>query len=592
MSHLSEFSSIFSVGQALLQILAVGETLSGAGAEAGVAAQAAVVFPIIIPLATMAALVLAWQSRSAQKIIGLTGSALLLLAASTLLVLVHRHDILVLQAGNWPAPIGITLVADRLSSIMVMLAALTSFAVSIYSLATIDDCRTDFGFYPLVQLLLMGVCGAFLTGDLFNLYVWFEVMLIASFVLLTLGGERGQLEGGIKYVTLNLISSAVFLAAIGVLYAATGTLNMADLALKLRSFPDKDVVSVLSMLFLVAFGTKAAVFPLFFWLPASYHTPPVAVSAVFAGLLTKVGVYALIRAFTLLFVTDPEFTHRLLLVIAGLTMVTGVLGAMAQNEIRRILSFHIVSQIGYMLMGLALLTPLALAGSVFYIIHHILVKTNLFLIGGIAEQRFGSGRLDVTGGLYRSAPVLSVLFFLSAMSLAGIPPLSGFFAKLTLVRSALDNGSYLIVIVTSCVSLLTLFSMTKIWSAAFWKPAPDAVVAADSETVPSAMALTADSRRRRLCLYAPIIGLVVVSLGIGLLSGPVLRMSMATAEQLLDPDAYIAAVLSPEQILEHPASNPKPESALNVDGTPALQPQMPALAEHLEIVTDWGASLP
>lgn len=285
----------------------------------------AVILPIALPLATMAALLLAWNSIIAQKVIGVVGSTLLLLSAAALMWLVDRDDILVLQVGNWPAPFGITLVADRLSSIMVMLAGLMVFAVSVYSLATVDDRRVAFGFHPLVQLLLMGVCGAFLTGDIFNLYVWFEVMLIASFVLLTLGGERGQLEGAIKYVTLNLISSAVFLAAIGVLYAATGTLNMADLALKLRSFPDKDVVSVLAMLFLIAFGTKAAVFPLFFWLPASYHTPPVAVSAIFAGLLTKVGVYSLIRAFTLLFVTDREFTHNLLLLIAGLTMVTGVL---------------------------------------------------------------------------------------------------------------------------------------------------------------------------------------------------------------------------------------------------------------------------
>ncbi len=226
-------------------------------------AQIAVILPIALPLATMAVLLLAWKSIAAQKVIGMVGSTLLMMSAAALLWLVDRDGILVLQVGSWPAPFGITLVADRLSSIMVMLAGLMVFAVSVYSLATIDDSRVSFGFHPLIQLLLMGVCGAFLTGDLFNLYVWFEVMLIASFVLLTLGGERGQLEGAIKYVTLNLISSAVFLAAIGVIYAATGTLNMADLALKLRSFPDEGIVSVLAMLFLIAFGTKAAVFPLF-----------------------------------------------------------------------------------------------------------------------------------------------------------------------------------------------------------------------------------------------------------------------------------------------------------------------------------------
>lgn len=494
------------------------------------------VLPIAIPLATMAVLVLFWKSLRVQKTLGVIGTFVMLAAAITLLITVRRDGILVLNVGSWPAPFGITLVADLLSCIMVLLASVMAVAVSIYSLTGIDDARVDFGFYPLLHLLLMGVCGAFLTGDIFNLYVWFEVMLIASFVLLSLGGEQGQLEGAIKYVTLNLISSAVFLAAIGVLYAATGTLNMADLAVKLRNFHDADIVNVLAMLFLIAFGTKAAVFPLFFWLPASYHTPPVAVSAIFAGLLTKVGVYALIRVFTLLFVSDTEFTHSLLLIIAGLTMVTGVLGAMAQNEIRRILSFHIVSQIGYMLMGLAVFTPLALAGSVFYIIHHIVVKTNLFLIGGIVEQRFGTGKLKEIGGLLRSAPLLAALFFVSAMSLAGIPPLSGFFAKLTLITAALQAEQYAIVVTALAVSLLTLFSMTKIWSEAFWKAAP----LNGSTDQPKPQALT---RKANSLLFAPAMVLVTITVGIGIMAGPVMDLSIAAAEQLLNPDLYIHAVL-------------------------------------------------
>lgn len=503
--------------------------------------EAAVIFPIALPLATMVISLLSWKSVAAQKWTGIVGSTLLFVSAAVLVWLVNRDGILVLQVGNWPAPFGITFVADRLSSIMVLLAGLVTFAVSIYSLTTIDERRIRFGFFPLVQLLVMGVCGAFLTGDLFNLYVWFEVMLIASFVLLTLGGEQKQLEGALKYVTLNLMSSAAFLAAIGVIYAATGTLNMADLAVKLRSFPDEGIVTVLAMLFLIAFGTKAAVFPLFFWLPASYHTPPVAVSAVFAGLLTKVGVYSLIRAFTLLFVSDLEFTHNLLLTIAGLTMVTGVLGAMAQSEIRRILSFHIVSQIGYMLMGLALFTPLALAGSVFYIIHHIVVKTNLFLIGGIAERRFGSGRLAEIGGMYQSMPLLAILFFLSAMSLAGIPPLSGFFAKLTLIRGGLEAERYAIVIAALVVSLLTLYSMTKIWAEAFWKPNPHE----EAADIPK----YDGSRLGQLGVFTPVVLLLAVTMSIGVLAGPVMTLATATAEELLDPDAYITAVM-PDVLLE------------------------------------------
>lgn len=498
--------------------------------------NALLILPIAIPLFTMAVLLLTWKSLKAQRLLGIAGSLMLFFAAIALLVSVRRHGILVLNVGDWQAPFGITLVADLLSSIMVMLASVMGLAVSVYALRMIDDIRTDFGFYPVFHLLLMGICGAFLTGDMFNLFVWFEVMLISSFVLLVLGGERAQLEGAIKYVTLNLISSAVFLAAIGVLYAALGTLNMADIALKLRSFPDDNVATVLSILFLISFGTKAAVFPLFFWLPASYHTPPAAVSAIFAGLLTKVGVYALIRGFTLLFAEDTEFTHTLLLVIAASTMITGVLGAMAQNEIRRILSFHIISQIGYMLMGLAINTTLGLAGSIFYIIHHIVVKTNLFLIGGIVEHRLGSGRLEKLGGLFRAAPLLSVLFFISAMSLAGIPPLSGFFAKLTLIRAGLDAGSYAIVTVAIGVSLLTLFSMTKIWSEVFWKTSPALAPIGTSATHQV-------TRQERCCTYLPTIMLAAITVGIGLLAAPVMDISLDAADQLLNPDLYINAVL-------------------------------------------------
>ena len=262
-----------------------------------------------------------------------------------------------------------------------------------------DRRREAFGYYPLVHALLLGVCGAFLTGDLFNLYVWFEVMLMASFVLLALGGERAQLHGAIKYVTLNLVSSAVFLAAVGILYGVTGTLNMADLARKLRrDRRTRRSVTAVAMLFLVAFGIKAAVFPLFFWLPASYHTPPGAVSALFAGLLTKVGVYALIRVFTLLFVRDVGYTHMLILVLSGLTMVTGVLGAVAQREFRRVLSFLIIGQIGYMIMGLGLFTPAGLAGPIFYIVDHVVVMTNLFLVTSVVRRLCGTSSWPSSAG--------------------------------------------------------------------------------------------------------------------------------------------------------------------------------------------------
>ncbi len=493
------------------------------------------VMPILIPITTAALCLLAWRSRSAQRALGVAGASGLLVAAVTLLWSVWRHGIQAQQIGNWPAPFGITFVADLFSALMVVLAGLVGLAVTLYSLFSIDKERESFAYYPLLHGLLMGVCGAFLTGDIFNLYVWFEVMLMSSFVLLAHGGERPQMEGAIKYVTLNLISSAIFLAAVGILYGLCGTMNMADLSRKLTEIRQPALMTMVSALFLVAFGIKAAVFPLFFWLPASYHTPPAAVSAIFAGLLTKVGVYSLIRVFTLIFVHETHVTHTLILVVAGLTMVTGVLGAAAQSEFRRILSFHIVSQIGYMLMGLGLMTQLGLAGSVFYIAHHIIVKTNLFLVSGVTHRLHGSYELKKLGGLYRDYPVIAILFLIPALSLAGVPPLSGFFSKLVLVVAALDTEQYAIVVAALAVSLLTLFSMAKIWNEAFWKPAPG-----DPAVAPAERSRDAVGYRP---LLIPIVALAALTVVIGFAAEPMFRLAERAAEQLLDPGEYIRTVL-------------------------------------------------
>jgi multicomponent Na+:H+ antiporter subunit D len=501
--------------------------------------NALVVLPILIPLGTAAVSLLFWRRRQFQRAAGVLGAIGLLAASVALLSSVSTDGIQTAQMGGWVAPYGITLVADLLGAIMVVLTGITGLAVVVYSLASIDAGREKFGYYPLTHVLLMGVCGAFLTGDLFNLYVWFEVMLMASFVLLALGGERPQLEGAIKYVTINLISSAIFLAGVGLTYGVTGTLNMADLALRLPHVQPAGLVNVLAMLFLVAFGVKAAIFPLFFWLPASYHTPPAAVSAIFAGLLTKVGVYALIRVFTLLFVADPDFTHRLLLILAVATMLTGVLGAAAQNEFRRILSFHIVSQIGYMVLGLGLFTRFALAGSIFYIMHHIIVKANLFLISGVAHRLRGSYDLKKLGGLYKDFPLLALLFLIPAMSLAGVPPLSGFFAKLMLIIAGLEQREYIVVGIALLVGLLTLFSMTKIWNEAFWKALPEP----DSRARPDV-----EGRQGIVWMIVPIVVLAGMTVLIGLAGMPIFSLAERAAEQLFDPDQYIHAVLPAEYI--------------------------------------------
>jgi multicomponent Na+:H+ antiporter subunit D len=491
------------------------------------------VLPILIPLLCGASALLLRSSRPAQRFLGVGGAAALLASALLLIAEVERQGVIATQLGNWPAPYGITIVADRFSAVMVLLAGVIGLAVAVYSLGSIDSRREREGFYAFFNFLLMGVCGAFLTGDIFNLYVWFEVMLMASFILMALGGERLQLEGAVKYVMLNVVSSLIFLAAIGILYGAVGTLNMADLALHLGEV-DQGLATAMAMLFLVAFGIKSAIFPLFFWLPASYHTPPVAVTALFAGLLTKVGVYSMIRVFTLLFTHDVPFTHSLILVLGGLTMVTGVLGAVAHEEFRRILSVHIVSQIGYMIVGLGLFTVMGLAGAIVYIAHNIVVKTNLFLVSGVAYRLGGTYELSGLKNLYRTAPWLSVLFVVSAFSLAGMPPLSGFWAKLFIVRAGLEEGAFMITGTALAVGLLTLFSMTKIWGKAFW---PEGGEGKEQER----------RRGRRLrwrgYLYAPMVFLTLITVGMGVLVDPVFTYSLKAAHQLLDPSLYIETVL-------------------------------------------------
>ena len=489
-----------------------------------------IALPILIPLLVGASCVAAWRYAAAQRILTLAGSIAYFAVAMVLLGRVAEEGIQAVQKGDWAAPFGITLVADTFSAVMIAATGVVAPVIVVYSLATMDRGREAYGYYPLLNILLMGVSGAFLTGDIFNLFVWFEVLLISSFVLLALGGERAQLEGAIKYVTLNLVASAFFLAAVGVLYAMAGSLNMADLSQRLASAGHPGVVTTLAVLFLVAFGIKGAIFPLFFWLPASYHTPPVAVSAMFGGLLTKVGVYALIRVFTLLFLNDVDYTHTLILAAGGVTMVTGVLGAVAQYEFRRLLSFHIVSQIGYMVMGLGFFTPLALAGAVFFIVHNIFVKTNLFLVSGVSYRLHGTYDLKKLGGLYRAHPWLSLLFAVSAFSLAGVPPLSGFFGKLVLVKAGLGIDQFVLVGAALGVSLLTLFSMTKIWAEAFWKPLP-ADTPADPQGGGAAL------------LFGPIVTLAVLAVALGAAAGPFFDLALQAGHQLMDPEEYVRAVL-------------------------------------------------
>lgn len=505
------------------------------------------VLPILIPFLA-AALALLWRSQPvAQRALALVGAAGILGVGVSLVAAVTRGGPLVLELGNWPAPFGIVFVADLLSAILVTLTGLVGLAAVVFSLAAIDAQRERFAYFPLLLIMLMGVCGAFLTGDIFNLYVWFEILLITSFVMLVLGGGKAQLEGAVKYVMLNLLASILFLMAVGLLYGLAGTLNFADLAGRLAGAPP-GLVTAVAMLFLVAFGIKAGLFPLFFWLPASYHTLPAGTLALFAGLLTKVGIYALIRVFTMLFTYDPTLTQNLLLVIAGLTMVTGVLGAVAQMELRKLLAFHIISQIGYLLMGLALFSVNALAATIFFLAHVILAKSALFLIGGVIYRLYGTYDLKKLGGVYAARPGLAAIFLIAALSLAGLPPFSGFWAKFALVRAGLEQEQYLIVGVSLLVSLLTLFSMTKIWAEVFWKDRPEAAEASPPDPQASPPLLSPTGRAAWIAQLGPIGAMTVLLLALGLLAEPLVGFSLQAAEQLLNPVDYIQAVLGGQSL--------------------------------------------
>lgn len=490
-----------------------------------------IVAPLLIPLCAAALTALLWTRIAAQRIVGVGASAALLAASLLLVVRTADGSILVAQMGDWPAPFGIALVVDAFSAIMLAIAGLMALSVSIYAMGPDATARDRAGFQPLFHSLMLGVCGAFVAGDVFNLYVWFEVMLIASFGLLVLDRTRAQIDGGLRYVFLNLVGTTVFLMAVGLLYGQLGTLNFADLARVAPQAENQGLLAAIGVMFLVSFGAKAALFPLFNWLPAAYHTASMPVAAIFAGLLTKVGVYAILRLFALVYAHDVAFFGPIFAWVAAATMVFGVFGAAAHYDIRRILSFHIVSQIGYMIIGVALLTQAAIAAAILYIVHHIVVKANLFLVAGAIRCQNGSFALGRCGGLWRASPLLAIGFLIPALSLAGIPPLSGFWGKYAVVRAGIEAEAYWLAGVALFVGLLTLYSMIKIWNEAFWKAAPDG--AAPIAWTPG----------ERIATYLPIALLCATTMTIGLWTEPFAELANVAATSLLDRDAYIAAVL-------------------------------------------------
>lgn len=525
---------------------------------------------VVMPFLGAALAFMLLRHSRAQRAVSISTLSITLLLEFFLLFNAAEHGATAVFIGGWAPPFGITMVVDQFSALMLVVSSTVSLAVLVYAtgqgMTDGDEDGPVSIFHPTYLILVAGVSNAFLSGDLFNLYVGFEILLTASYVLMTLGGTTPRIRAGVTYVVVSVVSSMLFLITIGMIYAATGTINMADLSIKLAEI-DPATQLMLHLMLLVAFGIKAAIFPLSFWLPDSYPTAPAPVTAVFAGLLTKVGVYAMVRTETLLFPGDR--INTLLMIVALLTMVVGILGALAQSDIKRMLSFTLISHIGYMVFGLAISTVIGLGAAVYYVAHHIIVQTSLFLVTGLIERRGGTANMDRLGGLAKLSPFLGVLFFIPAINLAGIPPFSGFLGKLGLLQAGVELGtplSYVLVGAGVLTSLLTLLAIARVWNRAFWrKPEdathPDPILLAtreDGSAVRTSSRVTGKSTGRFAgrspvnllpgTMVGATTGLVVAGVALTILGGPLFELSDRAAQEMLERTPYVEAVLGTEAL--------------------------------------------
>ena len=519
--------------------------------------------PALVPLIAAALTLLRGRSPRFQRAVTVIALATVFVASCLMLYLTTEHGTFAVMIGGWGdkgypnGPLGITLVVDELSALMLVVSTIVLLCVVLYAVGQgiRDGASTRQPvsiFLPSYLILTAGVCNSFLAGDLFNLFVSFEVLLAASFVLLTLGASAERVRAGASYVMVSMVSSLIFLAGIAFAYATTGTLNLAEMAVRLDDVPD-DTRNALYAVLLVAFGIKAAVFPLSAWLPDSYPTAPAPVTAVFAGLLTKVGVYAIMRTHTLLF--PGGSMDNVLLVAALATMLIGIMGAIAQADIKRLLSFTLVSHIGYMIFGIALSSKIGMSAAIYYVAHHILVQTTLFLVVGLIERQAGSASLRRLGGLIAS-PVLAVLFLIPALNLGGIPPFSGFIGKVALLEAGGQDGSVLAWVLIGggvVTSLLTLYVMARIWTKGFWRPRADAPEGALADVTPSALIdesaddIAFDERedvgRMPLGMVLPTVAMVAAGLVLTIWAGPIFDFTDRAADEVVNRDVYVEAVL-------------------------------------------------
>ncbi len=495
-----------------------------------------VIAPSVIALFGLALCTVFWRRPAAQAIIGIWTCSAILALAVLLAAEVWATGPVAMSMSSWQAPFGIAFAADRFNAGLVVVTAVIGLVIAVYGVGTVDEDSRSYGFYPLLIALVFGVIGGFLTADMFNLYVWLEVMLISSFGLLVLGGSREQIDGAVKYAVVNLVATTFFLIATGLLYGATGTLNMADLSLIIGETGMTGTLTVVATLYLLALGMKAAAFPLFFWLPASYHTPAPAVSALFAALLTKVGVYALLRVFTLVFPVTGGWWAEVFLIIAVATMLIGAIGALAQSDLRRMAAFLVVSGIGYMLVGLGLTgresADAAMTGSIMYVIHSMVITACLFLGVGLARRVAGSSVIGEMGGVYAQAPALAFLILIASLSVAGAPPFSGVWPKIILVKAGLDAGSTVTVVAVLVAGFLSLMAVGRAFALGIWRNRDEGAPELPSERV-GAAALSAFAL------------LAVATLALGLWPQALEGYAAQSVEDLRNPAAYVDAVLRP-----------------------------------------------
>lgn len=460
--------------------------------------------------------------------IAVASLAALVLIDSLLLWKVATGGPVTMVMGRWLPPFGIAFTVDVFGALLALVSAVAALAAGIAAATDINDSGRRYGFYPFLLLLMAGVSGAFLTGDIFNLYVWFEVLLISSFGLLILGSEREQIDGALKYAVLNLLGTTFFLISVGYLYAIFGTLNMADIAMRAGELQGAPLMT-LSALFVLAFSMKAAAFPVNFWLPASYHTPRITVSALFGGLLTKVGIYALMRVMVMLFPLQREELSFVIGVVAVLTMVLAAIGMLAQNDLRRLVGYAVIAGIGNMMAGVAIGSIAGVSGAVLYALHSIIAMTALYLVVGRAASLSGQWTLSQGGGIYQMAPGFAFLSLALFLAVAGLPPFSGLWPKIMLVKASLDIGAWWLAAGILVSGFLSTIALGRVFLLAYWRPQAD--------DAPLLAPVSVD-----WASLGPIIALTGVIALFGVFPEWPIRLSEAAAETLLDPTAYIRSV--------------------------------------------------